>query len=131
MGLPSLIKYFKKFLDPQNKGLISVNVVNVMSSGFIGSNVDVGESSGIVRDEAFVLTFQGLKVQKHVCEDGVWRIERCPPLLNIHGFAIQKLSMKHCNTIIIARKVVHGIPSPCYNGLWSNFCTSFSFVQMI
>jgi hypothetical protein len=37
------------------------------SSGFIGSNVDVGEFNGIVKDEAFVLTFQGLKVQKHVC----------------------------------------------------------------
>jgi hypothetical protein len=37
--------------------------VNATSSGFISSNVDVGESNGIVRDEAFVLTFQGLKVQ--------------------------------------------------------------------
>jgi hypothetical protein len=32
-----------------------------MSSGFVGSNVDANESSGIVRDEAFVLTFQRLK----------------------------------------------------------------------
>jgi hypothetical protein len=30
--------------------------VNTMSSGFTGSNVDDGQSSGIVRDEAFVLT---------------------------------------------------------------------------
>jgi hypothetical protein len=45
--------------------------INAMSSGFIGSNVGVGVSSGIVRDEPFVLTFQGLKVQKCVCEDGV------------------------------------------------------------
>jgi hypothetical protein len=41
-----------------------------MSSGFNGSNVDASEFSGIVRDEAFVLTFQGLKVQEHVCKDG-------------------------------------------------------------
>jgi hypothetical protein len=58
--------------------------VNAMSSGVTSSNVDVGESNGIVRDEAFVLTFQELKVQELVCGDGVWRIERCPPLLNIH-----------------------------------------------
>jgi hypothetical protein len=32
--------------------------VNVSSNGFIGSNVDVIESSGIVKDEAFVLSFQ-------------------------------------------------------------------------
>ncbi len=51
--------------------------VNTTSSGFVGSNVDVGKSSGIVRDETFVLTFQGLKVQERVCRDGVWKIERC------------------------------------------------------
>jgi hypothetical protein len=48
--------------------------VNATSSGFASSNIDAGESSWIVRDEAFVLTFQGLKVQEHVCRDGVWRI---------------------------------------------------------
>jgi hypothetical protein len=42
--------------------------VNATSSGSTGSNVDVDESSGIIKDEAFVLTFQKLKVQKHVCE---------------------------------------------------------------
>jgi hypothetical protein len=37
--------------------------INATSSGFTGSNVDVGESNiGIVRDETFVLNFQGLKV---------------------------------------------------------------------
>jgi len=45
--------------------------VNATSSGFIGSNDDVGESNGIVRDEPFVFTFQQLKVQEHVCKDGV------------------------------------------------------------
>jgi hypothetical protein len=50
--------------------------VNAMSSGFDGSNVDAGKSSGIVKDEAFVLTFQGLKVQECVRRDGVWKIER-------------------------------------------------------
>jgi hypothetical protein len=84
-----------------------------MSSGFVGSNVDVGKSSGIVRDEAFVFTFQGLKVQERV-----WRIERCPSSSNIHCSAIQRDSMKHCDTKIIARKPVHGIHSPCYDGLW-------------
>ncbi len=48
--------------------------VNATSSGFANSNVGVGKSSWIVKDKAFVLTFQGLKVQKHVCGDGVWRI---------------------------------------------------------
>jgi hypothetical protein len=43
-----------------------------MSNGFTSSNVDVGESSGIVRDEAFVLIFQGLKVQE--CVRG-WCVE--------------------------------------------------------
>jgi hypothetical protein len=66
------------------------------------------------------LTFQGLKVQEHVCGDGVWRIERCPPLSNIHYSTIQKSSMKHCDAKIIAKRTVHGIPSPCYDGLWSN-----------
>jgi hypothetical protein len=37
---------------------LSQSKVNAMLSGFIGSNVDAIESSGIVRDEAFVLTFQ-------------------------------------------------------------------------
>jgi hypothetical protein len=45
--------------------------VNATSSGFIGSNDDAGESNGIVRDEPFVFTFQQLKVQEHVCKDGV------------------------------------------------------------
>jgi len=89
-----------------------------MSSGFTSSNVHVGESSGIIKDEAFILTFQRLKVQECVWEDGVWRIKRCPPLSNIHCFAIQKDSMKHCNAKIIAKKRVHGIPNPCYDGLW-------------
>ncbi len=92
--------------------------IKAMSSGFIGSNIDVGKSNGIVRDEAFVLIFQGLKVQECVYGDGVWRIERCPPSSNTHCFAIQRDSMKHCNTIIITIKTVHGILGPCYNGLW-------------
>jgi hypothetical protein len=46
--------------------------INVTSSGFTSSNVDVGKSSGIVKDEAFVLTFQGLKVQECVCGDDVY-----------------------------------------------------------
>jgi hypothetical protein len=37
-----------------------------MSNGFTSSNVDASESSGIVRDEALVLIFQGLKVQECV-----------------------------------------------------------------
>jgi hypothetical protein len=46
--------------------------VNATSSGFTGSNVNVGKSNiGIVKDETFVLTFQGLKVQECVCKDGV------------------------------------------------------------
>ncbi len=61
-----------------------------------------------------------MKVQEHVCGDGVWRIDRCPPSLNIHCFAIQRDSMKHCDTIFIAKKMVHGIPNPCYDGLWSD-----------
>ncbi len=36
--------------------------VDTTSSGFASSNVDVGKSNGIIKDEAFVLTFQGLKV---------------------------------------------------------------------
>jgi hypothetical protein len=94
--------------------------INAMSSGFIGSNVDDGKPSGIVRDEAFVLTFQGFKVQKRVCGDGVWRIGRCPSSSNTHCSTIQKDSMKHRDARIIARKIVCGIPSPCYNGSWSD-----------
>jgi len=94
--------------------------VNATSSGFARSNVDAGKSSGIVSDEAFVLTFEGLKVQECVCGDGVWRIERCPPSSNTHCSTIQRGSMKHCNARIIARKIVCGIPNPCYDGLWSN-----------
>jgi hypothetical protein len=37
-------------------------------------------------------------------KNGVWRIERCSPSSNTHCFAIQKKSMKHCVTQIIARK---------------------------
>jgi hypothetical protein len=33
-----------------------------MLNDFVDSNVDVGKSSGIVKDEAFVLICQGLKV---------------------------------------------------------------------
>jgi hypothetical protein len=94
--------------------------VNATSSGFASSNIDVGKSNGIIRDEAFVLTFQGLKVQELVCGDGVWRIERCPPSSNNHCSTNQRDSMKHCDTKIIAQKIVHGIPSPYYNGLWFN-----------
>ncbi len=43
-----------------------------MSSGFISLNVDANKSSGIMSDEAFVLTFQQLKVQECVCGDGVY-----------------------------------------------------------
>ncbi len=64
------------------------------------------------------MIFQGLKVQEHVCGDGVWRIERCPPLLNNHCSIIQRDLMKHCDAVIIARRIVHGISSPCYDGLW-------------
>jgi hypothetical protein len=28
--------------------------------------------------------------------------------------------MKHCDAIIIAKRTVYGIPSPYYDGLWSN-----------
>jgi hypothetical protein len=28
--------------------------------------------------------------------------------------------MKHYDTKIIARKIVHGILNPCYDGLWSD-----------
>jgi hypothetical protein len=92
--------------------------VNATLSGFTSSNVDVGKSSRIFRDEAFVLNFQGLKVQECVCGDVVWKIERCPPLANTHCFAIQRDSMKHCDIIIIARKIVRSTFSPCYDGLW-------------
>jgi hypothetical protein len=92
--------------------------VNATSSYFNGLNVDAGKSSGIIRDEAFVLIFQGLKVQEHVCGDGVCRIEMCPPSLNTHCFAIQKGLMKHCDAIIIAKKTICAIPNPCYDGLW-------------
>ncbi len=84
--------------------------VNTTPSGFVGSNVDANKSNGIVRDEAFVLTFQGLKVQECVRGDGVWRIERCPPSSNIHYFTIQRDSMKHCDTIVITKKNICGIP---------------------
>jgi hypothetical protein len=79
--------------------------VNTTSNGFTNSNFDVGESSGIIRDEAFVLIFQGLKVQEHVFGDGVWKIERCPPLSNTHCSTIQKISMKHYDTRIIAKRI--------------------------
>jgi hypothetical protein len=108
-----------------------------MSSGFASSNVNVGKSSGIVRDEPFVLTFQGLKVQEHVCGDGVWRIEKCPPSSNIHCFVIQKDSMKHYKAKIIAKKIVCGIPNPYYDNLWydlkgfASIRHKFWFVQMI
>jgi hypothetical protein len=49
--------------DPMN---FSQPRVNATPSGFVGSNVDANKSSGIVRDEAFVLTFEGLKVQECV-----------------------------------------------------------------
>jgi hypothetical protein len=68
-----------------------------MSNGFIGSNVDASESNEIAKDETFVLIFQGSKVQKCVCGDGVWRIERCPLLSNIHCSTIQRNLMKHCD----------------------------------
>jgi hypothetical protein len=74
---------------------------------------------GMVHNETFVLIFQGLKVQKCVCGDGVWRIERCPPSSNIHCSTIQKNSMKHCDAKIIVRRIVHGISSQRYDGLWS------------
>jgi hypothetical protein len=45
---------------------------NTTSSGFTSLNVDASNSNGIVRDETFVLTFQGLKVQECVCGDGVY-----------------------------------------------------------
>ncbi len=154
MSLPSLLRYLiwrarKKFgsknqradiaprLEGDSHKHVHVNFfkprVNTMSSGFVSSNVDVGQSNGIVKDEAFVLTFQGLKVQKLVCGDGVWRIERCAPSSNIHCFTIQRDSMKHCDAIIIAKKIVCGIPSPYYDGLWSNLkrfapiCHKFQF----
>jgi hypothetical protein len=95
--------------------------VNATSSGFIGSNVDASKSSGIVRDEAFVLTFQGLKVQEYVCGDGVyvenWKV---PTIIKHSLFCIQKYLMKHCDTRIITRRTICGIPNPCYDGLQSN-----------
>jgi hypothetical protein len=94
--------------------------VNTTSNGFTGSNVDAKESSEIIRDEAFVLIFQGLKVQECVCEDGVWRIERCPPLSNTHCSIIPRDLMKHCDTKIIAKRTIRGIPNPCYDCLWSD-----------
>jgi hypothetical protein len=92
-----------------------------MSSGFTSSNVDDGQSNGIVRDEAFVLTSQGLKVKEHVCEDGVWKIERWPPSSNAHCSAIQRDSMKHYDAKIITKKTIRGILIPFYDGLWFDF----------
>jgi hypothetical protein len=111
--------------------------VNTTPSGFVGSNVDANKSNGIVRDEAFVLTFEGLRVQECVCRDGVWRIERCPPSLNTHYFATQRDPMKHCDTKIIAKKTIRGIlvhaMMVCgliWKGLQQSV-TSFGFVHMI
>ncbi len=93
---------------------------NATSSGFTSSNVDASKSNGIVKDEAFVLTFQGLKVQECVCGDGVyvenWKV---PTIVKYSLFYIQKDSMKHCETQIITRRTTCGIPSPCYDGLQS------------
>jgi hypothetical protein len=65
---------------------------NAMSSGFTNSNVDVSNSSGIVKDEAIVLTFQGLKVQECVCGDGVyvenWKV---PTIIKYSFFAFKKI----------------------------------------
>jgi hypothetical protein len=52
----------------------------------------------------------------------------------IHCSAIQKDSMKHCDTKIIVRKIVRGIFSPSYDGLWFDLkgmhqpVTSYGFV---
>ncbi len=53
-----------------------------------------------------------------MCKDGVWKIERCPPSSNMHCGALQRNLMKHCDTRIIAKKIVHGILDPSYDGLW-------------
>ncbi len=76
--------------------------INAMLSGFASSNVDDGESTRILKDEPFVLTYQGLKVQECVCRDGIWIIKRCPPLSNTHFFAIQRDSTKYYD--VIAKK---------------------------
>jgi hypothetical protein len=75
----------KDFLDPLNTRLTYPDLakgdphkhdhvnfswlkVNTTSSPFITClNVHASQFSGIMKDESFVLTFQGLKVQEHVC----------------------------------------------------------------
>jgi hypothetical protein len=60
----------------------------------------------------------------------------CGELISTHHcrifvdfFAIQRYSMKNYNAKIIAKKIVCGIPNPCYDGLWSDLKRSAPMLQ--
>jgi hypothetical protein len=61
------------------------------------------------------------QIQEHVevleapCGNGVWHIKRCPPMLHVQCFALQKFTKHSYVTRIITKPTSIGVPTPIYS----------------
>jgi hypothetical protein len=55
------------------------------------------------------------------CGDGVWHIERCPPMLHVQCSMLQKSTKHSCVIRIIFTSTTIGVPALIYSRLWSSF----------
>jgi len=79
-------------------------------------------SSNVDIEEPIVDQIQeDVEVLEAPCGDGVWHIERCPPMSHVQCFALQKSTKHSCVTRIITEPTSIGVLAPTYSRLWFQF----------
>jgi hypothetical protein len=61
----------------------------------------------------------GVEVLEVLGGDGVWHIQRWPPMSNVQCSMLQNTTKHSCATRIITKPTSIGAPTPTYLGLWS------------
>jgi hypothetical protein len=62
-----------------------------------------------------------VEVLKAPCGDGVWHIERCPPMSHVQCSTLQKSTKHSCVARIISNPTSIDVLTPIYSRLWSRF----------
>jgi hypothetical protein len=55
------------------------------------------------------------------CEDGVWHIEKCPPMSHVQCYALQKSTKHSCASRIMTKSTSIGVLTSTYSRLWFQF----------
>jgi len=61
----------------------------------------------------------GVTVNEIMCGDGIWNIDRCPPISIVLCFALQKNIDAKCTSKINTHKTTSGTLTPYYFGFWA------------